>query len=83
MKDYEYLFVTSLHSKLKDKINGKIHVKVQHNKLYVEIERLGLIYSDVVVEDFSEKVLHGYTSDYAAYEIIRDFKIFIKTRFFY
>lgn len=78
MVDYEYLFSMNLHAKLKEKIVGKIFVTVKPNDtLYVKIETFeGLTY-DVSVHNFSERFLNGYSTDYVAYEIVREYKKFI------
>ena len=84
MNDYEYLFIANLHSKLKLLIDGSIFVKVTHDdRLYVEIKRLDLTYRGYIVNDFSERIKNGYTTDYAVYEIVKEYKEFIHRIFFY
>ena len=83
MTDYEYLFTTALHQKLKDKIAGKIFVKVtQNDELFVKIESYGGLMLKSFRDNFSESLLNGYTTDFAAYEIVTEFKRFIMTKYF-
>ena len=83
MRDYEYLFVTTLHQKLKDKIVGKIFTKVNTNdELYVEIISFGDLMFKTTLGNFSEKIMNGWSTDYAAYEVIGQYKTFINERFF-
>lgn len=80
--DYGKLFAMNLHGKLKEKIVGHIFVVVnQWDKLVVEIEMEGLKYR-VVYDDFSNRILHGWTSDYAVYEIMQGYRTFIRKKFF-
>ena len=83
MKDYEYLFVKLLHQKIKDKIVGKVFVKVNTNdELFVEIISYGNLIFNSSIGHFSERLLNGWSSDYAAYEIIKQYKTFILERHF-
>ena len=85
MRDYEYLFATTLQQRLKTKIKGKIFCKVTYNdELYVSIrnENSG-IECELREGGFSEKILNGYSTQYAEYEIIKKYKIYLNDRFFY
>lgn len=79
MFDYEYLFaMTLLHAKLKEKIVGRIFVTVtQDDELYVKIESFGGLTFNWKIEDFSIRIRNGYSSDYAAYEVIQQYKRYI------
>lgn len=84
MNEYEYLFVTNLHIKLKHVIDAAIFVKVTHDdQLYVEIKRFDLVFRGYICNDFSERIRNGYTTDYAVYEIVKEYKEFIHKIFFY
>ena len=81
--DYGKLFAINLHGKLKEKIIGKIFVVVnQWDKLVIEIESFGGIEYRIVYDNFSSRILNGWTSDYAVYEIVREYKKFINQKFF-
>ena len=83
MTDYEYLFSTNLHAKLKERIQGGIYVKVNDNdSLVVKIMRNDGNNFDVSFTDFSNKFLNGFTTDYAAYEVQRKYRDFVMKQFF-
>lgn len=84
MQDYEYLFAMNVHEKLKEKVNARVYCKInQDDELYVEIEDsnsgIGYYYA---IPDFSRKIMNGYTSEYAVYEIVKSYKNYIMKRFF-
>ena len=84
MLEYEYLFSTTLQRKLKPRIIGNIFVKVtRNNELLVVISKDGEELFKHFYENFSEKILNGYTTDYAVYEIVRDYRKCILENFFY
>ena len=68
MADYEYIFSTLLHKKLKEKIVGHIYVAVRNDILITEIK------IDISINDFANKLVNGYSTDYAAYEIAKEYK---------
>jgi hypothetical protein len=56
MTDYEYLFSTNLHAKLKERIQGGIFVKVNENdSLVVAIKRKDGNNFDMSFTDFSKQ----------------------------
>ena len=80
--DYKYLFETNLHAKLRKDIIGKIFVKVNKNdSLVVRIETDGLKF-DISITNFSDRILNGYSTEYAAYEVKKRYKTFIMKKFF-
>ena len=83
MTDYGYLFTTSLHTKLKEKITGKIFVIVtkEEDALFVRIESYGDITYKYYLDNFSDRILNGLSSDYVAYEVVKDFKGFILSKY--
>lgn len=82
MMDYEYLFATTLHAKLKEKIIGKIYVAVtRENALLVKIESFGGLSYSTAIDNFSDKILNGYSTDYAAYEIVNQYRKFVTNKF--
>lgn len=83
MTDYEYLFSTMLHEKLKEKIQGGIFVKVNENdSLIVKIERRDGNNFNMSFTDFSNRFLNGLTTDYVAYEVTKKYRSFIMKQFF-
>ena len=82
MMDYERLFATALHAKLKKKIVWKIYVEVtRENVLLVKIESFGGLSYCTTIDNFSDKILNGFSTDYAAYEIVEQYKKFITKKF--
>lgn len=85
MSNYEYVFVTNLHEKLKEQIRGRIFVKVvSDDRLYVFIQRdVADKAFNLYINNFSDRILNGWFTDYAAYEIGQDYKKFIMKKYFY
>lgn len=84
MTDYGYLFSTALYEKLKEKIYAGVFVKSTDNdELEVVIARKseGLTFK-TVINDLSDKLLHGYSTEYAAYEILEKYRKYIINRYF-
>ena len=83
MQDYEYLFSKELHRRLKEKVKGKVWVKIYQNELHVTIKifECELKY-EFVEEDLSNKILNGLSSDYAVYTIMKDYHKFVNEIFF-
>lgn len=83
MVEYEYLFCTNLRAKLKEKIRGGIFVKVNVNdNLIVKIERNDGSNFDVLFTDFSNRLIHGFSTDHAAYEVQKKYRNFVMKQFF-
>lgn len=81
--DYKYLFERALHEKLREGIVGKIFVKVKQNdNLIIKIESDGGIKFDMSITNFSDRIVNGYSTEYAAYEVKKRYKAFIMQRFF-
>lgn len=84
MLDYGYVFGKTLHEKLKERINGSIFVKVtQDDGLYIRIETIGDLTYKYYLDNIADKIHHGLTTDYVAYEVINDFKRFIFSKYLY
>lgn len=84
MADYEYTFAVTLSQKLKHKIAGGNHVCVTDNdELLVKIIRDGAVDFKVYICNFSEKIRNGWSTDYAAYEIVNAYKDYIMKKYFY
>lgn len=83
MTDYEYVFSTALHQKLRERIVGKIFVKVTRNDdLFVKIESYGGLTYKFVRDNFSDSIVNGLTTDFLAYEVEREFKKFVHNKYF-
>lgn len=82
MCDFEYLFSTELHRKLKEKLFGKIWVKVYRNELHVTITSDGGVEYEFVKDNFDKRVLNGISSDSVVCEVIKEYRRFITDRYF-
>lgn len=83
MLDYEYLFSTALHTKLKERIQGGIFVKFTWDDiLIVKIKRQDGNNFEYRFENFSKRILNGFTTDYAAYEVESEYRRFVLKQFF-
>ena len=75
------LFTMGLQQKLKRKVIGKVFVKVTRNdKLLVKIERDdsdGKLEFKMFVDNFSERIVNGWTTDYASYEVLNEYRQFL------
>lgn len=84
MTDYGYEFSKILHGKLKTKIYAGIHVKsIPDDKLEIVIARTSenLVFT-MYIDNFSDKIVHGYTTDYAVYEILAKYERFVLNKYF-
>ena len=83
MVDYEYIFAMNLHEKLKQLVIGWIFCEIDRNdRLHVVIKtKRGDFEFETYVNDISDKIVNGYTTDYATYEIMQKYKRFITNRF--
>ena len=77
--DYEYLFETNLHAKIREKVFVKIN---RDDVLIVKIESFGDLKFETSIDNFSKRILNGYSTDYAAYEIVKRYKSYIMKRYF-
>ena len=57
-----------------EKIVGHIYVAVRNDILITEIDTIGGIKIDISINDFANKLVNGYSTDYAAYEIAKEYK---------
>lgn len=84
MTDYGYIFSKALHTKLKEKIRAGIVVRSTDDdvlQITIAREEEGLIFK-MEIKDFASKLVHGYSTEYAAYEILEKYRKFILNRYF-
>lgn len=84
----ENVFAMALQQKLKTKIAGKIFVKcTSTDALYVQITAMDDLVYTTHLGDFTNRVLNGWSADYAAYEVFSEYKQFvmeqIASKYFY
>lgn len=80
--EYAYIFMTLLHRKLKEKIKAGIHIGTYGDCIIVQIVLNGMVDYEYKIRDFSTKLLHDYTTDYAVYEIVTAYKKYILAKHF-
>lgn len=74
----ETVFTIALQQKLKNKIVGKIFVRyVSTDSIYVQITTEDGLDYKTHLNNFTERVLNGWSAEYAAYEIFSEYKKFI------
>ena len=83
MQDYEYLFSTELHKRLKEKVKGKVWVKIYHDELHVNIipDENGELY-EFVMTDMASRILNGLSTSYIVYDIIKDYRNYVNKQYF-
>ena len=83
MQDYEYLFSTGLHKRLKEKVKGKVWVKIYHDELHVSIipDENGELY-EFVMTDMSSRILNGLSTSYIVYDILKDYRNYVNKQYF-
>lgn len=83
MLDYECLFSNHLYEKLKGVIKGSIFVEVNENdSLVVKIKRKDGNNFGMSFADFSDRLLSGFSTEYAAYEVTKKYRNFVTRQFF-
>ena len=82
MMDYEYMFAMTLQQKMRERVIGKIFCAVRDDILYVKIESRGNLTFEIEFDNFSERFLNGFSTDYAMYEVLRKYERFIRNRYF-
>ena len=84
MLDYEYIFATELHKKLKPRIKGKIYVCItKYNELSVKINNLNLEYEYLSENKFSDMILNGYSTEDALYDVMNDYNDYVYNQIFW
>lgn len=83
MQDYEYLFSTELHKRLKEKVKGKVWVKIYHDELHINIipDENGELY-EFVMTDMASRILNGLSTSYIVYDILKDYRNYVNKQYF-
>lgn len=83
MRDYEHLYATTLHQKLKEKIIGKIYVKITtEDVLHIDITGKGNLKFNIDFDKFSQRFMDGWSTDLAANDVVNAYKKKILETFF-
>jgi len=84
MEDIIKQFSIDFHSKLKNTVNGGIKCTVDENedKLYIEINRLGVQYK-TSVEKISEIIKNESDVEVAFDKVVKRYRSYINHKFFY
>lgn len=78
----ERVFSKNLAEKLVEKIYGKVVVKIFKDEVHVYIQCWTDIDCEIVLENFTDRVLNGWSTDYAAYEVLEQYHRAVIKRYF-
>ena len=83
MVDYEYLFATNLHQKLKEIVKGKVFCAIKNDHLYVSIETKEIgKYEYTMNNSFSDDLIHGQIStDNVVEVVVREYRSYVIQHF--
>lgn len=82
MLNYGKVFAAALHERLKEQIVAHIYVTYDENdQIYINIKSYDDVDYRMRITELSEKVVRGYSSEYACYEIVKDFRKYINEKF--
>lgn len=58
-------------------------MKIRSNdEIYIKIESIGNLKFEMVVSNFSERIMNGMTSEFAAYEVVNTYRNYILGKYF-
>lgn len=83
MVNYEYLFTTTLHQKLKEIIKGKVFCAIKEDHLYVSIETKEIgKYEYTINSSFADDLIRGQIStDNVAEVVVREYRSYVIRQF--
>ena len=83
MVDYEYLFATNLHQKLKEIVKGKVCCAIKDDHLYVSIETKEIgKYEYTMNNSFADDLIHGQIStDNVSEVVVREYRSYVIQHF--
>ena len=83
MVDYEYLFATNLHQKLKEIIKGKVFCAIKDDHLYVSIETKEIgKYEYMLNSSFADDLIHGQIlTDNVVEVVVREYRNYVIQHF--
>ena len=83
MVDYEYLFATNLHQKLKEIVKGKVFCAIKDDHLYVSIETKEIgKYEYTLNSSFADDLIHGRIStDNVIEVVVREYRSYVIQHF--
>ena len=83
MVDYEYLFATNLHQKLKEIVKGKVFCTIKDDHLYVSIETKEIgKYEYTLNSSFADELIHGQIStDNVVEVVVREYRSYVIQHF--
>ena len=83
MQEYEYVAVKALHEKLKERIDAKIYVIVtKDDSLFVCIDKDRIHYKKYF-NDITYELLGGSFAEKFCDAIVKDYKKFVLSKYFY
>ena len=83
MVDYEYLFSTNLHQKLKEIVKGKVFCAIKDDHLYVSIETKEIgKYEYMLNSSFADDLIHGQIlTDNVVDVVVREYRSYVIQHF--
>lgn len=83
MVDYEYLFATNLHQKLKEIVKGKVFCVIKNDNLYVSIETKEIgKYEYTMNNSFADDLINGRIStDNVVEVVVREYRSYVIQHF--
>lgn len=80
--NYEKIFVINLGKKLAEQIYGKIEVSIVYDQLHVHIQCWNDMDCVIKLDNFAERIVNGWSTDYAAYEVLERYRKIVMKRYF-
>lgn len=81
MMEYEYIFSNTLKNKIIEKIKGGVKTWITRDELHVSIllDQYNIQFEHVI-PNISDRILNGYTTDYALYEVTKVYKAYLSEK---
>lgn len=81
--EYLYVFRRTLHEKLKTKIFGKVFLRVVNgDELFINISRRDGTNFRMFIPSLSDRIVSGYSTDDAMYEILKEYRKYVLHQYF-
>lgn len=85
--DYKFLFTSTLHSELKNRVKGHVYCRVGKDdvlKIVIQMDEENYPYDffDMYVLNFSIKILHGLTVSEMVHIVMKNYRRHINDKYF-
>lgn len=82
MREIKQVFARNLGQKLAEKIFGKVSVKIYDDEIHVNIQCWTDMDCEIVLNNFTNRIINGYSTDYAAYEVLEQYRKIVMRKYF-